>query len=163
MSLLVTIGFGKNQLVKGTHRDEKLTINFTWPYPWLARFISLAWKLFCYDIFSLCSESTTSQEWVRYVARTHLHATYKSMLFPTHTQPGCKRNKTCLTFTPTCRMSRLYREEYYFVPRTWVLPGEYNTLCYHIREQRRRHKIFIIKPHTGSMGNGWANYTFSTV
>ena len=28
MSLLVTIGFGKNQLVKGTHRDEKLTINF---------------------------------------------------------------------------------------------------------------------------------------
>ena len=26
-------GFGKNQLVKGTLRDEKLTINFAWPYP----------------------------------------------------------------------------------------------------------------------------------
>ena len=57
-------------------------------------------------------------------------------------------------------MSRVHKEEYHFVPRTWVLPGEYNTLCYHIRElkQRRRHKTFIIKPHTGAMGNGWASY-----
>ena len=77
----------------------------------------------------------------------------------------CKCKENMSDFTTTCRMSRVHKEEYHFVPRTWVLPGEYNTLCYHIRElkQRRRHKTFIIKPHTGAMGNGLASYPCSTV
>jgi len=59
------------------------------------------------------------------------------------------------------KMRRMHKEEYHFAPYTWVLPGEYNALCCHIRElkRRRRHRTFIIKPHNGAMGNGWASHT----
>ena len=53
-------------------------------------------------------------------------------------------------------MRRLHKEEYSYVPRTWVLPAEYGALSYHMRELKRkgRRKILIIKPHNGAMGNG---------
>lgn len=54
------------------------------------------------------------------------------------------------------RLRKLHKEEYSFVPRTWILPAEYHSLSYHMRETRRKrkNKTFIVKPHNSAMGNG---------
>ncbi|XP_039259951.2 tubulin polyglutamylase TTLL7-like [Styela clava] len=55
------------------------------------------------------------------------------------------------------KMSRARPDEYHFIPRTWILPSEYNLLVLHWRDLRKRNRkppTFIMKPANGAMGNG---------
>lgn len=55
-------------------------------------------------------------------------------------------------------MSRTRTDEYNFIPRTWILPSEYNLLVLHWRDCRKKNKkpiTFIMKPANGAMGNGY--------
>jgi len=53
-------------------------------------------------------------------------------------------------------MMKAHPDEYNFVPRTWILPQEYNTLQNYAKDlkKKKKHKVFIAKPSNGAMGNG---------
>ena len=55
-------------------------------------------------------------------------------------------------------MAKLFPEEYNFVPKTWILPGELSHLQQYARDMKKRKKnrTYIIKPANGAMGNGYA-------
>ena len=57
-----------------------------------------------------------------------------------------------------CRMAKEHPDEYNFVPRTWILPGEHGQLLLHDREIKKRgqKRMYIVKPANGAMGNGYA-------
>lgn len=54
------------------------------------------------------------------------------------------------------RMHILNKEEYNFAPRTWVLPADYGSLAFHMRDCKRKQirKTLIVKPHNGARGKG---------
>lgn len=54
-------------------------------------------------------------------------------------------------------MVKSHPEEYNFIPKTWILPQEYNTLQNYAKDlkKKKKMKIFIAKPATGAMGNGY--------
>ena len=56
-------------------------------------------------------------------------------------------------------MANLFPEEYNFVPKTWILPGELSHLQQYARDMKKRKKnrTYIIKPANGAMGNGCAS------
>lgn len=54
-------------------------------------------------------------------------------------------------------MHTLNKEEYNFVPRTWVLPADYGSLAFYMRDCKRKQiqKTLIVKPHNGARGRGY--------
>ena len=54
------------------------------------------------------------------------------------------------------RMVRAHPDEYNFIPKTWILPQEYNALQNYAKDlkKKKKMKIFIAKPSNGAMGNG---------
>ena len=107
------------------------------------------------NMFIICSMSTTFQGWERFVEKIHLAETWRSNYILCISSWGYLIQWYFIS-PPCVRLRKLHKEEYNFVPRTWVLPGEYNSLAYHMRDlkRKRKNKTFIIKPHNAAMGNG---------
>ncbi|KAL5487314.1 hypothetical protein EMCRGX_G019902 [Ephydatia muelleri] len=53
-------------------------------------------------------------------------------------------------------MHTLNKEEFNFLPRTWVLPADYGSLAFYMRDCKRKQirKTLIVKPHNGARGRG---------
>ena len=114
-------------------------------------------------LFEIIRESTTFLVWVRSAEKmpwlamyTGLHSCHPLSLSLSPPPPPPPPQTALLNGMFICRMHKKRREEYSFAPQSWVLPGEYSSLCYHMRgvKRRRRSKTFIVKPHNGAMGNG---------
>lgn len=59
------------------------------------------------------------------------------------------------TFMLLNRLKKLYPEEYKFAPRTWLLPTQADEVRRELHSLRKKQKrTFILKPDTGSEGNG---------
>lgn len=63
---------------------------------------------------------------------------------------------TCTLLHALFRMVRAHPDEYNFIPKTWILPQEYNSLQNYAKDlkKKKKMKIFIAKPSNGAMGNG---------
>lgn len=58
------------------------------------------------------------------------------------------------------KMSKALPEEYNFVPRTWILPADYNILQNYMKDLKahKKSKTFIVKPSNGAQGHGISLY-----
>lgn len=58
------------------------------------------------------------------------------------------------------KMVKAHPDSYSFVPKTWILPGDYTALQNYALElkKKRKHKTFIVKPANGAMGHGICLY-----
>ena len=56
------------------------------------------------------------------------------------------------------RMAKAFPEDYNFVPKTWILPGEFGQFQQYAKELKKKKKArtYIVKPSNGAMGNGYA-------
>ena len=55
-------------------------------------------------------------------------------------------------------MAKAFPEDYNFVPKTWILPGEFGQFQQYAKELKKKKKArtYIVKPSNGAMGNGYA-------
>ncbi|XP_052777435.1 tubulin polyglutamylase TTLL7-like isoform X2 [Mya arenaria] len=54
------------------------------------------------------------------------------------------------------KMAKAVPEEYNFVPRTWILPSDFNIVQNYMKDLRahKKSKTFIVKPSNGAQGHG---------
>ena len=54
-------------------------------------------------------------------------------------------------------MAKAVPEEFNFVPRSWILPADHNSLQNYVKDLRARKKAktFIVKPSNGAQGHGY--------
>jgi len=54
-------------------------------------------------------------------------------------------------------MAKAIPDEYNFVPRTWILPSDYNIIQNYMKDLKahKKSKTFIVKPSNGAQGHGW--------
>ncbi|XP_045158569.1 tubulin polyglutamylase TTLL7-like [Mercenaria mercenaria] len=58
------------------------------------------------------------------------------------------------------KMAKAVPEEYNFVPRTWILPSDYNIIQNYMKDLKahKKSKTFIVKPSNGAQGHGISLY-----
>lgn len=53
-------------------------------------------------------------------------------------------------------MAKTCPEDFNFVPRTWILPSDYNIIQNYMKDLKahKKSKTFIVKPSNGAQGHG---------